>query len=115
MQQLSRWFYLNKLVINPDKTTAISFHAWQNKSNLKCEIAFRDMDSKYKNETKFLGLHLTEDVKWDVHIKHVCNILNKTYCVIHSLKKLYKYKYFQQYIFCKLSLTSEIWYSFLGR
>ena len=42
------------------------------------------MDIKHKNETKFLGLYFTEDVKWDVHIKHVCNILNKNYYVIHS-------------------------------
>ena len=86
MQQLSSWFYSNKLVINTDKTTAISIHAWQNKSNLKPEIVFQDMDIKYKNETKFLGLYFTEDVKWDVHIKHVSNILNKNYYVIQSLK-----------------------------
>ena len=86
MQQLSSLFYSNKLVINTDKTTAISFHAWQNKSNLKPEIIFQDMDIRYKNETKFLGLYLTEDVKWDVHIKHVSNILNKHYYVIQSLK-----------------------------
>jgi len=80
MQQLSSWFCLNKLVINPDKNIAISFHAWQDKSNLKPVIVFQDMDIIYKNETKFLGLYLTEDVKWDVHIKHVCNISedNKT-------------------------------------
>ena len=77
---------LLKLVINTDKTTAISFHAWQSKSNLKPEIVFQDMDIRYKNETKFLGLYLTEDVKWDVHIKHVNNILNKNYYVIQSLK-----------------------------
>jgi len=86
MQQLSSWFCLNKLLINPDKTIAISFHAWQNKSNLKPKIVSQDRDIKNKNETKFLGLHLTEDVKWDVHIKHVCNTLNKNYYVIHSLK-----------------------------
>jgi len=88
MQQLSSWFYLNKLVINPYKTTVISFHAWQNKSNLKPETVFQDMDIKYKNETKFLGLCLTEDVRWDVHIKHVCNILNKNCYVIQSLKNV---------------------------
>jgi len=88
MHQLSSWFYLNKLVISPDKTIAISFHAWQNKSNLKPEIVFHDMDIKYKNETKFLGLYLTEDLKWDVYIKHVCNILNKNYYLIHSLNLL---------------------------
>jgi len=88
IQQLSSWFRLNKLVTNPDKTIVIAFHAWQNKSNLKPEIVFQDIDIKYKNETKFLGLHLTEDVKWDVHIKHVCNILKKNYYVIHSLKNV---------------------------
>jgi hypothetical protein len=86
MQQLSSWFNLKKLVINTDKTAAISFHAWQNKSDLKPEILFQYMDIKYRNETKFLGLYLTENVKWDVHINHMCNILNKNYYVIQSLK-----------------------------
>jgi hypothetical protein len=44
------------------------------------------MDIKYKNETKFLGYYLTEDVKWDVNINYVCNILNKSYYLIQSLK-----------------------------
>jgi len=63
---------------------AISFHAWHNKSNLKPEIVFQNMDIKYKNETKFLGLYFTEDVNWDVQIKHVCNTLDKNYYVIYS-------------------------------
>jgi hypothetical protein len=44
------------------------------------------MDIKYKNETKFLGLYLTEDVKWNVYIKHGCNMLNNNYYAIQSLK-----------------------------
>ena len=55
---------------------------------IKLEIVFQDMDSKYENEKKILVLYLTEDVKWDVHIKHVCNIINKNYYVIHSLKNV---------------------------
>jgi len=43
---------------------------------------------KYKSETKFLGLHLAEDVKWNVHVKYVCSILNKNYHIIHSLKNV---------------------------
>jgi len=74
MQQLSSWFRLNKLVINPDKTIAMSFHAPQNKNNPTPRIIFQDMIIKYKNETRFLGIHLTDDVKWDVHVKYVCNI-----------------------------------------
>jgi hypothetical protein len=56
MQQLTNWFHLNKLVINTEKTIAMSFHAWQNKSNLKPAVAFQNVDIKYKKETKFLGL-----------------------------------------------------------
>jgi hypothetical protein len=44
------------------------------------------MDIKYKNDTKFLGLYLTEDLKWDVHIKPVSDILNKSYYIKQSLK-----------------------------
>jgi hypothetical protein len=88
MQQISSWLHLNKLVINPDKTIAMSFHAWQNKSNVTPKIVFQDTIIKYKNETKFLGIHLTEDVKWDVYVKYDCNILNKYYYTIHSLKNV---------------------------
>jgi hypothetical protein len=65
-----------KLVINTDKTIVISLNVWQIKNNLKPEIVFQVMDITYINETKFLGLHLTENVKSDVHITHVCNMLN---------------------------------------
>jgi hypothetical protein len=40
------------LVISIEKTIAISFHAWQNKSNLKPEIAFQNMDIKYQKKKK---------------------------------------------------------------
>jgi hypothetical protein len=53
MQQLSSWFNINKLVINTDKTIPISFHARQNKNNLKPDIVFQDIDIKYESETKF--------------------------------------------------------------
>ena len=88
-EQLSSWFHLNKLIINTDKTFVISFHSWQNKNNLKPKIVFQDTDIKYKNDTKFLGLYLIEDVKWDVYIKHVIDILNKSYYVIQSLKTVH--------------------------
>ena len=56
------------------------------------EIYSKALYNKYTtgwlHSKKFLGLHLTEDLKWDVHIKHVCNILKKNYYVIHSLKNV---------------------------
>ena len=86
MQQLSSWFRLKFLVINPDKTIAMSFHARQNKNNSTPGIIFQDEIIKYKNEKRFLGVHLTDVVIWDVHVKYVCSTLNKNYYIIHSLK-----------------------------
>jgi len=56
MQQLSSWFYSNKLIINTDKTIVTSFHAWQNKNNLKPEIVYQDMNIRYKNEIKIFRI-----------------------------------------------------------
>jgi len=44
------------------------------------------MDIKYKYETKFLDLHLTEDIKRNVHIKRLSSKLNRSYYVVWSLK-----------------------------
>ena len=44
------------------------------------------MDIKYKYETKFLGLHPTEDIKWDVYIKHLSSKLNRSYYVMQPIK-----------------------------
>ena len=82
MQHLSSWFSTNKCVINTDKTTAMCFHAWQNKSYLKSEIIFQEMDIGYRKETKFLELYLTEDIKLGMHIQHLSKILNKNCYVL---------------------------------
>jgi hypothetical protein len=63
MQQLQIWFHVNGVIINNKKTIAVSFHTWQNKNFLKPQIIYKDMDTEYEYETKFLGLHLTEDIK----------------------------------------------------
>jgi hypothetical protein len=61
MQQLSSWFYSNKLVINTDNTTVILFHAWKNKSNLKPEIVFQDMDIKLYFKTWTLNIKMKQN------------------------------------------------------
>jgi len=77
MLQLLIWFHvLNWLVINTEKIIAMLFHTRQIKSFLKPKIIFEGMDIIYKYETKFLGLYLTEDMKWDVPIKNLsCKLI----------------------------------------
>ena len=44
------------------------------------------MDITYKYETTFLILHLTEDIKWDNHVKHWSSQLNISYYVTQFLQ-----------------------------
>jgi len=85
MQQLLIWFHVSGLVINTEKTVTMLLHTWKNEGVLKSYIIFKGIDSKCKYKTKFLGLHLTGDIKWDVHIKHTHCQLNRSYYVMQSL------------------------------
>jgi hypothetical protein len=57
----------------------MSFHAWPNTTILRPQIRFNNMNIKHKYKTKFLGLHLTKIMEWDVHIKHLSSKLGKCY------------------------------------
>jgi hypothetical protein len=88
MNELQLWFHSNNLIINAEKTIAISFHSWQKKGPLKPQIKFQGTDIANKLGTKFLSIHINDNVKWDVHIKYLCPKLSKSYYVINSLKDI---------------------------
>jgi hypothetical protein len=56
MNELQTWFTLNSLVVNAEKTLAMSFHTAQNKKLVLPNVIFEDSDIPYNNETKFLGI-----------------------------------------------------------
>jgi hypothetical protein len=73
-------------VTNNEKTTATAFDTLQNKSFLRPKIRFANMEIKYKYETKFLGLHLTEILKQDININNLSSKLSRSFYVILSLE-----------------------------
>ena len=48
---------------------AISFHTTQNKKPALPQILFEDRVIPYNTETKFLGVHINENMKWITHVK----------------------------------------------
>jgi hypothetical protein len=46
-------------MINVGKT----FHTKQDRYPIRPRITFRNMDIAYKSESKFLGIHITENLK----------------------------------------------------
>ena len=63
MQDIETWFTSNSLTVNDGKTMAISFHTSQNKKPALSQVLFEDRKIPYCTETKFLGVHINENMK----------------------------------------------------
>jgi hypothetical protein len=70
MNELQTWFTLNSLVVNVEKTLAMSFHTAQNKKPVLPYVIFEGRDILCNTETKFLGIYINENMKWNSHIKY---------------------------------------------
>jgi len=78
MKKLECWFQNNNLMINIEKTIAMSYHTTQNKFPIRPKIAYKNTDIVYKSNTKFLGIYIAENLKWTPHL----NILRQQICKV---------------------------------
>lgn len=77
MNQLVEWFERNRLIINTQKTVAISFHHIQNNKPECPTINIRNKTITHTDSTKFLGLWLDQNLKWLTHIQILTRKLGK--------------------------------------
>jgi hypothetical protein len=68
MRELETLFQENNLIINSEKTLAMSFHSKQIRLPSRPQISFKNMDIAYKLELRFLGIYITEKLKWDTQV-----------------------------------------------
>ena len=61
---MTNWFCANKLSLNLDKTIVIQF--WNNKTNFQLHV--NNFNIPIVSNTKFLGVHLDNQITWTVHI-----------------------------------------------
>lgn len=83
------WLLSNKLVLNEEKTNAILFKT--NRAGLETEnkIKLNERTTLMLSQSaKFLGIHVDETLRWDVHIDHISKKLNKA---CYSIRVLSKY------------------------
>lgn len=86
------WFLSNKLVLNEGKTNAVLFRT--NRAGLETVNKIKlneETTLTLSRSTKFLGIHVDEILKWDVHIDNISKKLN-TAC--YSIRVLSKYMNF---------------------
>jgi len=89
MKQLEIWFSNIDLIINISKIVAMSFHLGHLKPTYKPHILLQNKDIEYKSEVKFLGLYITENLKWQTHICYLCNNLSKYVFIIKLAKHIF--------------------------
>jgi hypothetical protein len=53
---------------------------------VKPQVKFDNRDIACKSEIKFLEIHLSENMKWEVHVKSLSSKLSKLFYMIKSLK-----------------------------
>lgn len=81
------WCSSNKLIINTSKTKYMIFH---NKTTELQNVTLQLNTAKIEKVTitKFLGLHIDENLSWRTHIDHVISKLNSAYYVIRNVKSI---------------------------
>jgi hypothetical protein len=62
MMESESWFYKNNLLINTEKTIAVSFHTKPNINPLEPQVTFNNVDIGYKSELKFVGIFISQKI-----------------------------------------------------
>jgi hypothetical protein len=65
-----------------------------------------------QQKLRFLGINITENLKQGNHIQSQCLKLSKVHYQI--IKRCFKSIGIKKYLFCKVTVTFEVWNNFLG-
>ena len=90
LKLLNIWLKLNKLTLNVAKTKYIIFSSTMRLHKLKNKhhnaLIINDQTVERVNNIKFLGVILTDNLKWDKHINMLANKLSKSIGILTKLK-----------------------------
>jgi hypothetical protein len=86
MTQLEEWLSRTELAVNTQKSFVMYFH---NRHHYLCEkprVVYNDKEINYCSQSKLLGLHITENLNWKIHIQNLYLNLCHIFYIIKSLK-----------------------------
>lgn len=84
---LSRWFLINRLTVNIDKTNYIIFMKNKNVNPTNSfEIMYNNHQLKQETYIKYLGLIIDSNLSWENHINHIKKKITPVIGIMHRLK-----------------------------
>ena len=86
--KLTEWLACNQLSLNVNKTKFMVFHSVRKNVNYPT-LAINGINIEIVADFNFLGIQLSEDLKWSKHQNNISLKLTKTVCVLNRLKYEY--------------------------
>jgi hypothetical protein len=80
-----KWFHANNLIVNVDKTTTMHFHNERKLNPVVPHVELNARTIPASMVTKFLGIHISENLKWNYHCDSLKSKLNTGYYLINQL------------------------------
>jgi hypothetical protein len=115
IQNIDLWMKTNKLSVNIDKTNYIIFQSKQKKITQDLSLSIDDKLITRKQQVKFLGVLLDENLSWKPHINYVCNKISKSVGVIYrarfNLSPSTKLSLYYTLIYPYLNYCNIVWSS----
>jgi hypothetical protein len=85
-KQFQTWFSSNGLIINVNKTSAMLVDCNQTCTLVKPKIFTNNAEICYTSEVKFLGISISNKLKWNSHTQILCSKLNNIFYMITLLR-----------------------------
>jgi hypothetical protein len=67
-KELAIWFQKTYLTVSIEKPVAMFFHPNQFRLPKKPQAVFNNNEIAFKPEVRFLGIYITENLKWNVSV-----------------------------------------------
>jgi hypothetical protein len=84
---MGKWFAVNKLTLNLDKTNIITFIIY-NSPQFLISIGYEDKHIEESVHTKFLGLQIDGHLNWKTHVDQLVPELRRACCAVRSLSHI---------------------------
>jgi len=100
-------------IINIKKKAAMFCCSNQFWLSSKPQIVCNNTLITYKPEVRFLGIYITENLKWNFHTCSLCSSLSKVSAEV--TKGSFEPIHAKKHLFCIIWMAFETWYNTLGR
>lgn len=104
LEELERWFSLNKLYLNATKTKLMLFRPKQNNHQIELDpnLNLNNQRLTCESEIKFLGLNIDEHLTWKPHCAKLITKLNSICFQIKNLKSMVGIKTIINYYYAQV-------------